>query len=303
MKNFITIGTMDGVHLGHAAVIAELARLARAHSMKSLVLFLDCPPKAVLSGDTGQSMITLPAQRRELILRAGADRAECLEFSARFASVSHGEFFETLVAEYQMGGLLIGRDFAFGRERLGHLDFLRAACARRDIPLRIMDFRRADGHKISSSIIRKLLVEGHVEHAARLLGRCYSVGGTVVRGKGLGRRLGFPTANLDAGRFKILPRGVYAVRVALEGCGRVYGGMANVGFRPTVNTLSGALPLVEVHILDFSGDLYGQNISVEFVTRLRHEKKFKDVAELSAALAADVEAARSALAETAARKP
>lgn len=288
---------MDGVHLGHLAVLAELARLARRHGMKSLALFLDFPPRAVLSGVTDQCMLTLPEERRELILAAGADSAVCLNFSNQFAAVKHTDFFETLLKDYNMGGLLIGRDFAFGRERRGHLDFLRAACAAHAVPLEIMDFKRAEGHKISSSVIRNMLAEGHVEHAARLLGRYYSVSGTVVRGMGLGRKLGFPTANVDSGRYKILPRGVYAVRVRVPGDARVHGGMANVGFRPTVNTLYGNIPLTEVNILDFTRDIYGRRITVEFVARLRHEKKFKDVRELVAALDADVAAARAVLAE------
>ncbi len=298
MKNFITIGTMDGVHIGHAAIIAELACQARNSGMKSLVLFLDFPPKAVLSGHMAQSMLTLPCERRELILRAGADNAVELNFSADLAAVTHTEFFNTLLAKYKMGGLIIGRDFAFGRERRGHLDFLRAACAQHKIPLEIMDFCRAGGHKVSSSVIRRMIADGQVESAARLLGRNYSVSGIVVRGMGLGRKLGFPTANVDTGPLKILPRGVYAVRANVEGDSRVYSAMANVGFRPTVNTTDGAVPLTEVHLLDFSKDIYGRALTVEFIARLRHEKKFRDVGELVAAIRTDVKSARAALAES-----
>ncbi|MFA6583476.1 MAG: FAD synthetase family protein, partial [Elusimicrobiaceae bacterium] len=175
MKNFVTVGTMDGVHRGHAFIIGELARLARDARMKSLVLFFDYPPKAVLRGALFQSMITTPDERRALILKAGADKAECEHFTPELAVRSHEYFFSLLLSKYNMGGLLIGKDFAFGKDRMGHLDFLRAQCLAHGIPLVIDDFCREDGHKISSSVIRKLLSEGHVGAATRFLGRPYNL--------------------------------------------------------------------------------------------------------------------------------
>jgi len=289
---FVTVGSFDGVHLGHAALLARLAKSARTHKMPSLAVYFPLPPKVVFSGKTDACLLTLPAERERLIRACGADRATPLEFTKELAAMSHRDFFyDILLGRFGARGLIVGHDFAFGHERGGHLDFLRQECAKNSIPLEIVSFETHDGHKVSSSHIRTLLSEGAVSEAAVWLGRPYAAEGVIVKGEGLGRRLGYPTANVSADPRQLLPRGVYCVRAML---GREsFPAVANIGARPTVSD-SGRITL-EVHLLDFSRDIYGKNMRVEFVSRIRAEKKFNSHSELCGAISHDVGAVRDCL--------
>lgn len=291
MKKFITIGTFDGVHLGHQQMLSALVREAGEVGLQSLVAYFPVPPKAVLSGKTAQTLLTLPDERQRLLFSCGVDHALPLEFTRTLARMSPEDFFRSvIVGKLHAGGILAGQDFAFGHNRDGHISWLRARCAREAIVLAVPPFVKAGGHKISSSGLRALLHGGDVACAAALMGRNYCVRGTVIRGEGLGRKLGFPTANLDAGPLKLLPRGVFAVRA--RAAGGEYRGVANVGLRPTVCARRAGLPLCEVHLLDFSGDIYGQQLEVEFAAFLRGEAKFNGLGELTAAIRADIAAVR-----------
>ncbi|MDR0291785.1 MAG: riboflavin biosynthesis protein RibF [Elusimicrobium sp.] len=293
MKNFITIGGFDGVHTGHVKLILRLKKLARAAKMNSVVLYFQFPPKAYISGGARLSILTLPGEKFALLssLETGVTRP--LNFK-RIRFLSRENFFDLLLKTYKMGGLLVGRDFAFGRGRKGHIDFLRAACKRAGVKLEIEDFFKTEdaaaGRKVSSSLIRKMLADGEIEKANKLLGYKYSVGGTVIEGKKLGRTLGFPTANMDTGFYKVLPRGIFAVEVIVGK--EKFKGVANIGFRPTVNPIYGDVPLVETHILDFNRDIYGQIIRINFVSKIRGEKKFKTLPALVRQIRLDAKAAR-----------
>ncbi|MCL2888761.1 MAG: riboflavin biosynthesis protein RibF [Elusimicrobia bacterium] len=290
MKNFITIGGFDGVHTGHVKLISRLKKLARAAKMKSAVLYFQFPPKAYITGGARLSILTLPGEKFALLSSQEADITRPLNFK-RIRFLSRENFFDLLLKTYKMGGLLVGRDFAFGRGRRGHIDFLRAACRRAGVKLEVEDFfKTGDGHKVSSSLIRKLLADGEIEKADKLLGYKYSVGGTVIEGKKLGRKLGFPTANMDTGFYKVLPRGIFATEVLVGK--EKFKGVVNVGFRPTVNPIYGDVPLVEVHILDFNRDIYGQIIRINFVSKIRGEKKFKSLPALVRQIREDARAAR-----------
>jgi riboflavin kinase/FMN adenylyltransferase len=288
-KNFVTVGTFDGVHLGHACILRALSDEAKELGMKSLAAYFPIPPRAVLTDHKAQNLLTLPAEREALIKACGVDCAVPLEFSAALAKMKREDFFKTvLLGKLNAGGILAGQDFAFGHGREGHVHWLREACDKAGVALSVLNFVKECGHKISSSAIRELLRSGDVAAAAAMLGRNYAVRGTVVRGEGLGRKLGFPTANIDAGTQKIMPLGVFAVRARVAGSADTYTGVANVGFRPTVNTIHTGIPLCEVHLLDFSRDIYGKIMEVEFASKIRGELRFTGLEALVAAINSDI---------------
>ncbi len=294
MKQFLTIGTFDGVHTGHQHLFNTLEMQAARHRQRARVLYFPLPPKTLLSTQPEMSVLTLPAEKKSVLKKLGM-RAEMLDFQ-HVRSLSPHQFFNRLLHQFDMGGLLVGADFAFGKNRAGSAVFLREACAAKNIPFEVVAFYK-DGHeKISSSLIRKILAQGDVPRANALLGRPYELTGRVITGHKLGRKLGYPTANLDTGIYKILPLGVFAVKVRVGT--RYYDGFCNIGFRPTVNTLHTVLPLVEVHIFDFKQSIYGRNITVWFYEKLRSETKFDGLDALKNQLALDKQAARQILANS-----
>jgi len=282
-KNMITVGTFDGVHIGHQHLFARLDTLAAQHLLKPLVLYFPLPPKTLLNEHPEMTILTTPEEKKKLF-RQHAMPAHTLDFEA-IRTQSAEDFFTYLQTEYNLGGLLIGADFAFAKDRQGDAAFLRTACKRADIPCEIMPFFNEDNTKISSSLIRKTLAQGDISRTTALLGRPYELTGKVIKGFQLGRKLGFPTANLDTGLYKILPLGVFAVKVRVGT--KIYNGFCNIGFRPTVNTLHTRMPLVEVNIFKFKQSIYGRKITIWFVEKLRNEMKFTSLEKLTAQLAAD----------------
>ena len=283
MKNLVTIGTFDGIHLGHQHLFNLLESRAALHQLKPLTLYFPLPPKTLLSPQPEMSVLTLPHEKKVLLKNLGI-RAKTLDFS-NLRGLSPQQFFNRLLNHFDCGGLLIGADFAFGKNREGSAVFLREACASKNIPFEVAPFYKDKTEKISSSLIRKILAQGDIPRANTLLGRPYEVTGQVVTGHKLGRKLGYPTANLDTGIYKILPLGVFAVKVRVGT--QIYDGFCNIGFRPTVNTLNTLLPLVEVHIFNFKQSIYGRKITVWFYEKLREETKFNGLEELKAQLAKD----------------
>lgn len=282
----VTLGTFDGVHRGHGKLVRSLLRLAARRRLRSLVVLFERPPRFHFRPESSTPLLTLPRERERLLRSLGVDRVETLRFGPRWAAMSHENFFEGyLLRRLGAAGLLVGPDFAFGRGRLGDVAWLRSACRSRGLSLWVGPLLRARGRKISSTRIRELVSAGRVEDAARLLGRPYSLEGRVTRGRGLGRKLGFPTANLRVDPGKLLPRGVFQVRARLPGSARARPGVCNVGTRPS----AGGGPLsVEVHLPGFSGDLYGCVLGVEFLRRLRSERKFPSLEALKRQIARDV---------------
>ena len=281
-KTLITVGTFDGVHSGHRFLFTELEKLAVRHRLRPLVLYFPLPPKTVLAPHPEMSILTTPDEKKALFKQLSLT-AHALDFGA-CRNLSAQEFAEQILSnKFHAGGILAGPDFAFGRDRQGDTDFLRAYAAQNGMAFYAVPFYKMAQDKISSSFIRKTLVSGDIALANALLGRPYEISGRVVKGNRLGRKLGFPTANLDTGRYKLLPLGVFAVRVRVGR--RLYNGFCNIGFRPTVNTLD--LPLVEVHIFDFKQSIYGRKITVWFHAKLRAETKFSSLEELTAQLRRD----------------
>jgi len=290
-KNMITIGTFDGVHTGHQRLFARLETLAAQYLLKPLVLYFPLPPKTLLNPHPEMTVLTTPEEKKKLFRTHGVP-ARILDFRA-LRLQSAADFFKRLQKDYQLGGLLIGADFAFAKNRQGGVEFLRDACAQAHIPCEIMPFFNEGNTKISSSLIRKTLAQGDIARTTALLGRPYELTGKVIKGFQLGRKLGFPTANLDTGIYKILPLGVFAVKVRVGK--KMYNGFCNIGFRPTVNTLHTRMPLVEVHIFRFRKSIYGRKITIWFVEKLRDEMKFQGLEALKQQLTADKQHAEKLL--------
>ncbi|THD44269.1 MAG: bifunctional riboflavin kinase/FAD synthetase [Bradyrhizobium sp.] len=290
------IGNFDGVHRGHEAVIARTKALAAERGAPSAILTFEPHPGDYFAGRPVVFRLT-PAPIKTRILRAsGLAGVVALSFDAALAQKSAAEFIETvLVARLGVGAVIVGWDFHFGKARGGTPEFLRQAGAGLGFGVEIIDkVETGQGDErevVSSSAIRRALERGDVEAAARGLGRDYLVEGVVAPGQQLGRELGVPTANLALEATSRLAYGVYAVRARVGDA--IYDGVASFGVRPTVE--GGGAPLLEVHLFDFSGDLYGQTMTVAFVARLRDELKFASLDALKAEMARDMARARQAL--------
>jgi len=287
------VGNFDGVHRGHAAVIARTQALAAERGAPAAVLTFEPHPADYFAGRPVVFRLTPLSIKVRIFQALGLAGAAALTFDAALAGLTAEEFVEeALVARLGVGAVVVGRDFHFGRARGGTPDFLARAGARLGFAVEIVDKVEApiEGRDevVSSSAIRRALERGDVEAAARGLGRDYVVNGIVARGQRVGRELGVPTANLALEPTNRLAFGVYAVRAAVNR--KVFGGVASFGVRPTVN--SGA-PLLEVHLFDFSGDLYGQEMEVAFLARLREERKFGSLEALKAQMARDIADARA----------
>jgi len=288
--NLVAIGSFDGVHLGHRKIIRAAVREALRLGLSSRVVYFPFPPKFFFSGETEGCLITLPEEREALLESLRPDQVEPLVFNETLSSMRAEVFFEAVVLErFRAGGLCVGPDFAVGRGREGHLDFLRDASREAGIAFKPVPFARRGGHKISSSLIRAHLRAGAVEEANKCLGWDYTVSGPVIKGAGLGRKLGYPTANIGAHPSKILPPGIFAARVKV-GRDR-YNAVVSVGRRPTLNTLGGKL-ILEAHLLDFSRMIYGRNMEVTFLRHIRPERKFHSKESLIKHIEGDIAVAR-----------
>jgi riboflavin kinase/FMN adenylyltransferase len=290
MSSYLTIGTYDGVHLGHQKIIKTLIRESLKRGLASALAYFPLPPRLFFSNETENCLITLPGEREELIRRLRVEHITEVPFDSVLAEMSAEKFFNNIILKaHGAAGLCVGQDFAFGKGRRGSIEFLRRHCAAAGIRFKAMSFVTFGGHKISSSLIRTFLRNGRVEEANKCLGWNYSASGKVIRGAGLGRRLGFPTANIAVHPAKILPPGIFAAKVRLDK--EVFYGVVNVGRRPTVDSLGGRL-LLEVHILDFDRDIYGRRLETEFLRHLRPEHKFGSKEALQRQILQDIRIAR-----------
>ena len=288
----VALGNFDGVHLGHAAVLAA-AYQARPDTPLAALTFEPHPREHFRPDDPPFRLTLLPAKAAAL-MAAGARHVHALPFDATLAAMTAEEFMEE-VLHRGLGAkhLACGPDFAFGHRRGGDVEFLRHAAEARGIGLSIVPHvADAEGH-VSSTRIRRLLQDGYPERAAALLGRAFSITGPVTHGDARGRTIGFPTANIPLGRHLEPARGVYAVRASLAD-GRVVEGVANLGRRPTLG--GDPISRLEVHLFDFEADLYGQEASVALLHFIREERRFADFEALRTQIAEDAAAARSWLA-------
>jgi riboflavin kinase/FMN adenylyltransferase len=288
----LAVGVFDGVHLGHRALIAHLARGARLERATALAATFDPLPIRVLAPGAPASALSDVGDRAKLLREAGADGVCVFRFDEAFAKLSADEFVDRLLAAGDVRRIVVGPDFHFGRRAEGDVEKLRARGKRNGFVVDVVTPIEIAGAIVSSTRIRNLLLAGDVEAAARLLGRPYSVRGRVVHGATRGRALGFPTVNLALPTERLLPRdGIYAVWAEM-GEGR-FKAAATLGVRPTYG--SGGSRILEAYLLDFTGELYGEEVEVAFVKRLRDEIAFASPAELSAQIARDVEQTKGAL--------
>lgn len=294
-ESVVTVGTYDGMHLGHQAVIRYLLRRAEAKQGRSVVISFDPHPRDVVRGESTPLLTTIE-ERAQVLEALGVDRFLVLRFDAALAKLSARAFVETILVEkVGLHEIVIGYDHGFGRGREGDGALLAELGAIHGFSVDVIPPQVLEAHVLSSTEIRRLLMEaGDVRQAASMLGRPYGLVGTVVEGDKRGRMIGFPTANLEVDPpNKVVPlRGVYAVRALRLRTGTAYGGMLNVGIRPTFD---GTELRVEVHLFDFEGEIYGEELRIEFVERMREEQKFASIDALKEQLSTDERRSRAAL--------
>ena len=287
-KPVLALGNFDGVHLGHQNIFRHVVSRAEEIGGTPMVFTFDRHPLKVLAPERAPLVLTTNAQKRSLIGALGVRVGLWIPFTEQFARQKPLAFIRDVLQErIGVHELVVGYDFRFGHCRAGNVSLLQQQAAAHGYEVTVIPPVKLGNTVVSSSTIRALLQKGQVEEAARLIGRDYALAGSVVEGFHRGAKLGFPTANVRVGH-ELVPRvGVYAVRVEWEG--RQYPGVANVGHNPTFGNESLS---AEVHLLDFEGDLYGVQLGVAFVARIRDERKFASVDELAAQIACDVQQAR-----------
>lgn len=290
----VTSGTFDGVHLGHQTILSRLTEVAKASGGESVLITYWPHPRTVVSNDSQNlRLLTTLDEKIELLDQAGVDHLVVIPFTRSFSELTSEEYIrQILIGKIGTRKLVIGYDHRFGRDREGGFDYIQAHQSEYGFEVEEIPRQDVEAVGVSSSKIRAALNEGNVQTANRFLGRLYSLNGTVVKGRQLGRTIGFPTANLQVDDpSKLIPaNGVYAVDV--EYAGQTLGGMLNIGFRPTV---AGTNQTIETYIFDFGKDIYGEHITLKFKEFLRPEQKFDGLPALVAQLKHDEESARTIL--------
>jgi len=291
----ITIGNFDGVHIGHQALFHEVIEKAETLHGTSIVMTFEPHPVRVLKQNGHLQLITLYEQKVELIENSGVDVLICVPFTKEFAAISAKEFVEDiLLKSIGMKAIVVGEDYTFGKNREGDIALLQTYAKNLGFEVIVADWIQTSKNgpgRISSTRTRELVMAGRVDEAKKLLGRYYQIRGIVTTGRNRGGKLlGFPTANINL-QDELCPKnGVYAVTV--ECMGKMLRGVANIGYSPTFDD---HVFSVEVHILDFNDNIYGQKIRVNFVRRIRDEKKFSGISELSDQIKKDIVKARNIL--------
>ena len=287
----VALGNFDGFHLGHQAVVGQAVARARAEGRPALVATFDPHPVRHFRPDTPPFRLTTLDQRERLFAAAGVDAMVVFAFDAALAALSAEGFAERLAARLQVAGVVTGEDFTFGQGKRGDVAMLAALGTAHGFTAETVGAVTLDGETVSSSRIRELLRAGDPHGAARLLTRPFAIEGTVQHGDKLGRTIGYPTANLDMGKYLRPAYGIYAVTARLPD-GRQVQGAANLGIRPTFDPPK---ELLEPYFFDFSGDLYGQTIEVALIDYIRPEAKFDSLDALTAQMEADCAKARARL--------
>ncbi|MFN4110648.1 MAG: bifunctional riboflavin kinase/FAD synthetase [Ignavibacteria bacterium] len=285
-KTVLTVGTFDGVHLGHRKIINEMIYQSVENNCRNLLITFDPHPQIVLSKSNSIKILTTLEQKLEYLNNLSVQNVLVINFTKQFSQID----FKTFVEEYFVNRIgvhtvVVGSDHHFGKNREGNPDTLRELGKVFDFNVIKVDPLIFDGNKISSTRIRKALIEGNIELANKMLGKKYEIRGKVVKGNQRGVKIGFPTANIEVGNNDMLipPRGVYFVEVDVAD--KHYFGMMNIGFRPTFNNTSELI--IEVHIFYFNDNIYDKPITVRFIDRLRDEKKFNSIDELKQQLQID----------------
>jgi riboflavin kinase/FMN adenylyltransferase len=281
----VTIGVFDGVHRGHQHLVRSMLEAARVEELASVAITFNPHPRAVLRPGMPVTYLTSLEERVEQLQALGLDAVAVLPFTSELAQLSPQDFLAMLVDELQMRLLVVGPDFALGRDRAGTIGVMRAAGERLGFRVEVAPLLAEEGEKVGSSAVRQALAEGDVERVGLLLGRPFTLRGPVVEGDRRGRTLGFPTANIAMGLDRALPAfGIYVTRALLRES--AHQSCTSIGIRPTFN--AGPRPTIETFIMDFDADVYGQELTIELLHRLRGELRFDSPEELIEAMHGDI---------------
>ncbi|WP_044556024.1 bifunctional riboflavin kinase/FAD synthetase [Shewanella piezotolerans] len=288
----LTIGNFDGVHRGHAEVINRLVEKAKHLDLPAVVMTFEPQPQEFFRGENAPARLSLLRDKVMLLDELSIERMLCINFNKKFADYTAEDFVEQLLVKaLGVKYLVVGDDFCFGKQRQGNFDMLRKAGEKFGFAVVSTQSFVLGDKRVSSTEVRRLLAEGNMEQARRLLGHPFILSGKVAHGQKIGRTIGFPTANIALKR-KVTPvRGVFAVKLYWDNSD-IYEGVANVGFRPTVN---GQVCQLEVHLFDFDGDLYGKTVEVELVAKIRDEQPFGSLDALKKQIKNDADRAKALL--------
>ena len=285
----LTIGNFDGVHLGHKAMLSRLLEAAKARGIPSAVVIFEPHPREFFTPDQAPARLTSLREKLELLAELGVDRVHVCRFNKQFAQMSANSFIDALHQKLAVKYVLIGDDFRFGSGRSGDFALMQKAASQQGFSVEAMHSVLLDGIRVSSTAVRSALASGHMRAATRFLGRSYSISGRVVHGDKLGREIGFPTANVQLKHNRPPLSGIFVVRVTGDHIPPQHGA-ASLGVRPTVKANGRAV--LEIHLLDFAQEIYGQHLCVEFLHKLRDEEKYPDLKSLTQQSALDVEHTR-----------
>jgi riboflavin kinase / FMN adenylyltransferase len=287
----LAIGFFDGVHLGHQQIIRQTTTDARQHEALALILTFDKHPNTVIAPDRAPALIYPLEQKLRVIESLEADVTLVVHFDKAFSERGGEEFVRTLAGEAgPIRSICVGANFTFGHKRSGNVELLRRLGAELKFTVHGQAAVALDGKAVSSTRIRQAISTGNLDAASQMLGRAYSLVGPVVTGDQVGRKLGFPTANLDVVGLVLPPSGVYVAQAKTSGT--LHRAVVNIGSRPTLQSPQPQLR-VEAHLLEFSGDLYGKTLKLIFVEKLRDEKKFPSLEDLRDQIARDISKAQS----------
>lgn len=291
----VTIGNFDGLHLGHQAMLARLQAVARERALPACVLSFEPHPREFFVPDQAPARLSSLREKAEYLRQRGIDRLHVFRFDRAFSALTAETFVEQILGRtLQTRYVLVGDDFRYGAGRAGDFATLQAAGRAQGFDAEFLPTVEVAGERASSTAVRSALATGDLDHAARLLGRPYSISGRVVHGDKLGRDIGFPTANIQLKHNRPPLMGIFAVEVdGLDG--KMLPGVASLGKRPTVKRPD-AVPVLEVHLFDFDAEIYGRRVRVDFLHKLRDEEKYPDLESLVAQIGRDVDHAKHFLA-------
>ena len=292
----VTIGNFDGLHLGHQAMLARLQDVGRARGLPTCVLSFEPHPREFFAPEQAPARLSSLREKAECLQRLGIDRLHVFRFDRAFSALTAEAFIEQVLGDtLQAKYVLVGDDFRYGAKRAGDFALLKKAGETLGFDAEFLPTVEVAGERSSSTAVRQALAAGELEHAARLLGRPYSISGRVVHGDKLGRDIGFPTANIQLKHNRPPLMGIFAVE--LYGLnGSPLPGVASLGKRPTVKGAD-AVPVLEVHLFDFKAEIYGRRVRVDFLHKLRDEEKYPDLDSLVAQIRCDVDNAKAFLAK------
>ena len=285
----VCIGVFDGIHLGHQELIRKTIEHAKANELSAVFFTFEPSPNEYFSKGEPQPRLTSIDEKYQYLNNKNIDLLYCPPFNKEMENLSPIEFVKQhLIANLNAKHVIVGMDFHFAKDRSGSVETLIELGLEYGFEVDPIEFITQKDEKISSSIIRQSLIKQDIETANQMLGRNYSVFGKVIKGKQIGRTIGFPTANIDISTRDVILRGVFCVKATIGSNGKEFNGLANIGFKPTVN---GSALTLEVHLLNFNEDIYDSNLQIEFMHRIRGEKKFNDLDELTDQINQDVKKA------------